>query len=304
MNILNDDSILNRAFGFFLRLVSKVFFGTWIRFKLWRFFRLFSPGRQPKSWVFMGGCYNSGTTILREIIGAHPEISSLPREGVVLTDAFPDLEQNGWTRMWHRNAELADLHDKSPEGIAKVAKSDWSLWWRRGAGVFLEKSIVHCAWMPFLQQSFDNPRFISVVRNGYCVCEGIRRRARPTGLARQTVQSDVYPIDMVGQQWVHANEIIQKDKAGIENYLEIRYENLVDEPLRTLREIFRFIGVDSEVVTETDTGQICIGGHSFDISNQNVASLGRLSESDRAELQNIIGPMMKRLGYDPSGFDE
>ena len=195
----------------------------WIRYRLWQIFGAILPAREPKTWVFMGGCYNSGITILRDMIGAHPEVASLPREGVEMTDAFPDLEANGWVRMWVRNAEAADLSDLDPVTLARRAKRDWSLWWCRGALVFIEKSIIHGAWMPTLDAEFPNVRFIGVIRNGYCVCEGIRRRARPVDAARATLGRDDYPIEEVGRQWSFANQVLMPDQTSVKNYHEVRY---------------------------------------------------------------------------------
>ena len=278
-----------------------MFFRTWMRFRLWRFFRPFLSKREPKAWLFMGGCYNSGTTILREILGSHPEIASLPREGVNLTDVFPDLEQHGWVRMWHRNAELANLNQHSSHSIADTAMRDWSLWWQRGASVFLEKSIIHGAWMPALQKGFNNARFIGVIRNGYCVCEGIRRRAQPTGHARASLQSDTYPLMEIGQQWVFANKTLQRDQATLEHYMEVRYEDLVRDPLTCIQNIFKFVGVDPSAATQTKEGSIDIDSKTFEIRDQNPESLKRLSNEDYDELDQTIGTMMTELDYNDHG---
>ncbi|MCF7749059.1 hypothetical protein GLP43_16010 [Sulfitobacter sp. M39] len=269
----------------------------WIRYKLWRFFGPILPARDPKTWVFMAGCYNSGTTILREMIGAHPDVASLPREGVEMTEAFPDLEAGGWVRMWYRNAKAADLTNRDPHSLARRAKRDWSLWWRRGAPVFIEKSIIHGAWMPTLDAGFPNARFIGVIRNGYCVCEGIRRRARPNDAARSAIDSDVYPIEEVGRQWNFANKTLLRDRAVVQNYHEVRYENFAAEPLKTIQSIFTFIGVDPDVVMIRNDGQLEIGGRTFRIQNQNAESLSRLEASEKDRLWSEIGPMMTELSY-------
>jgi len=269
----------------------------WVDFRLWKVFGGLLRVREPKTWVFMGGCYNSGTTILREVIGAHPEVASLPREGVEMTDAFPDIETDGWVRMWFRNAEAADLSGRDPATVSRRAMRHWSIWWKRGADVFLEKSIAHGAWMPVLEQGFTNARFIGVIRNGYCVCEGIRRRASPTGPARQIIGAETYPIQEVGKQWNFANEVLLKDKGSLEHYHEIRYEDFTQDPLEHIREIFRFIGVDDSLVRLNADGSVQVGERNFNISNQNPGSLARLSAEDRADLYQTIGPMMQRLGY-------
>lgn len=276
----------------------------WIRFRLWRVLGPILPLRKPRTWVFMGGCYNSGTTILRELIGSHPDVATLPHEGVEMTDAFPDLEADGWQRMWYRNADAAmQLRAGAPGKVAERAIRHWSPWWKRGAQVFLEKSIVHSAWMPFLQQGFGSTHFIGVVRNGYCACEGIRRRARPSLGARQELGADTYPLGEVGRQWVFANETLRRDRAALDHYLEIVYEELSLEPLRTIREIFRFIGVDEGAVTQDPDGTIRVGQRTFIIRDQNAESLARLSLEEQAELRTVIGPMMEHLGYEHNGVN-
>lgn len=269
----------------------------WIRFRMWRVLGPLLPAREPETWVFMGGCYNSGTTILREMIGAHPEVASLPREGVEMTETFPDLESDGWIRMWFRNAKAADLSDRDPVALANRAKRDWSLWWRRGARVFLEKSIVHGAWMPVLDAGFPNARFIGVIRNGYCVCEGIRRRAHPVGEARATLGRDNYPIEEVGRQWHFANQILMRDRTSVEKYHEVRYEDFASDPISIIHEIFTFIGVDPNVAKIIDDGQVQIGARKFRITNRNAESIERLDAAERVKLWSEISPMMRELGY-------
>lgn len=276
----------------------------WIRFRLWHLTSLFIKPREPNAWVFMGGCYNSGTTIMREMIGAHPDVASLPREGVEMTDAFPDLEAGGWVRMWYRNAGAADLSGHDPKVIARSAKRDWSLWWRKGAKVFLEKSIVHGAWMPTLNIGFPNARFIGVIRNGYCVCEGIRRRAKPIGAAREFLGRDEYHIEEVGRQWNFANEALYRDRNAVNHYLEIRYEEFADDPIATLRKIFIFIGVNPDVAQLASDGAVEVGGRRFHIWNQNEDSLSRLTAEDRAALWGVIGLKMEALGYKEEALDE
>ena len=53
----------------------------------------------PDRWVFVVGCYNSGTTLLANLLEAHPAINGLAREGVELTDALRRPELAGWPRM-------------------------------------------------------------------------------------------------------------------------------------------------------------------------------------------------------------
>ena len=273
----------------------------WLKPSLRAVLRPVMPKRQPQAWVFMGGCYNSGTTILREMLGAHPEVATLPREGVVMTDAFPALEAGGWQRMWWRNADKVAAVAADPARVAARAQADWAPWWRRGAKVYLEKSIAHGAWMPALEQGFENARFIGVIRNGYCACEGIRRRAKPSGAAAAELGREDYPLAEVGRQWVHANEVLLRDREALGQYHEIRYEAFAEAPADTLRALFRFVGVDDSVVEDLGGGHLRVAGRDFTVANQNAASLARLSAQDLAEITPVIGPMLDQLGYDREG---
>ena len=99
-----------------------------------RFVRLFYSPRNPEKWLFLVGCYNSGTTILRDIVASHPNVSDLPFEGVKLTSAFPDLEVGGWPRMMYRNKAHWDKIDSN---AANLARADWSPWWGKSATICL-----------------------------------------------------------------------------------------------------------------------------------------------------------------------
>lgn len=281
----------------FKSLAIQISVRLWVDLKLWRFFGLMAPARIPKTWVFMGGCYNSGTTILREIIGAHPEVAALPREGVELTSVFPDIESGGWQRMWCRNAQLTDVSQRSPREVSQRAQKDWSIWWKRGATVYLEKSIAHGVWMSFLEAGFDNSKFIGVIRNGYCASEGIRRRARPSGAAQDLLMRDYYTISETAAQWVASNQKLIESKNELDAYFEVRYEDLVSDPVSVITGVFDFIGLERQEISQEDGGVVIVGGRKFQIRDDNPSSLGRLSEKDKSEFDCIAGEMMTTLGY-------
>ena len=199
--------------------------------------------------------------------------------------------------MWFKNSDKLDAMAENATAIADRAMRHWSLWWENDADVFLEKSIVHGAWMPGLQTGFRNARFIGVIRNGYCACEGIRRRAQPTDGALKSVGSRMYPLDMVGKQWFFANEVLERDKALVSHYHEVRYEDFTKDPLGSVKQIFRFIGVDDSLVEFVDDESIRVNNRTFNICDQNCASLDRLSEYEKQTLWKTIKPIMLSLGY-------
>jgi hypothetical protein len=53
-----------------------------------------------RHWIFIIGCYNSGTILLEQIIRQHPAIAGLPDEGQFLTDALITPKSVGVPRLW------------------------------------------------------------------------------------------------------------------------------------------------------------------------------------------------------------
>lgn len=49
---------------------------------------------KPQKWIFIVGCYNSGTTLLEKILSLHPMIGSLRDEGVMLTVKKEEWKKN------------------------------------------------------------------------------------------------------------------------------------------------------------------------------------------------------------------
>ncbi|WP_298436722.1 sulfotransferase [uncultured Jannaschia sp.] len=257
--------------------------------------------RDPDRWAFATGCYNSGTTIIARILAAHPGISALPIEGVNLTDAFPDLEAGGWQRMWHRNDVIAAAFSPDPAELARTAIRDWSPWCAPGTTVMLEKSIIHTRWMPLLDRAFPDARFIFILRNGLCACEGILRRARPSGRAATELGSDAYAPEEAARQWIASNAPLLGDAPAPSRMLVVRYEAFVADPVRELRRILDHLDLDASVVGMTTSGLVRMGKLEFEVVDQNPASLARLATDTRERLETALSPALAALGYGGSG---
>ena len=78
-----------------------------------------TPVPRNKTWVFLVGCYNSGTTLLAELLGQHPSISTLPTEGHFITDEFVKDYDIGLPRMWVGREDLFRLteEDSGPDPL-------------------------------------------------------------------------------------------------------------------------------------------------------------------------------------------
>lgn len=267
-----------------------------------RMFQLpLSPfGRElaPKRWIFIIGCYNSGTTLLNSILSSHPDIAGLSSEGVTLTSELPRPEEFGWTRMWCRCVENVRLMPGT--GMAEKSlkiKKQWSLHYRSNAENLLDKSIANAARMGFLQEYFGPAYFIYIVRNAFAVAEGIRRKANLKRW-KNPEYADRYPIELCAEQWKVSDEIVQEDRRLIDRFLQISYEDLTADPVETLSQITSFLGIsplDSNILK----GDWHIQRVMSRITNMNYRSFDRLSESDIEKIFAVAGPALEKYGYLP-----
>ena len=273
------------------RLLDRILMRKSVQILLSNFGREINPER----WIFVIGCYNSGTTILASMLNRHPSIGGLRTEGAFLTDSLPYPEPFGWPRMWSQCIEKVRVSaEPSEENRAKRIKKHWSLWFPRHLPNFVEKTVSNAARMPFLQEFFQPAYFIYIVRNGYAVSAGIRQKSNLKRWKNSTY--DHYPIELCAEQWLRTDEIVQKDSEQIKNFLQISYENLTGNPYSTMKEITDFLGI-SEFPAEFLDEEWVVHGEKSVIRNMNDRSLQNLSEDEKKKIKEVCGKALSRYGY-------
>jgi len=251
----------------------------------------------PEQWVFLLGCYNSGTTLLQRLLGSHPDIAVMPREGVRFTSEFLQPEDVGWTRMWIKCQEYMSSENTLKSRNKEKVVKDWSPWWSEpSAKVYLEKSISNLTRVNWLNQNFENPKFIGIIRNGYCVAEGIKRKASPKGNAARRYGRDTYKIEDCAQQWVDANRLLVAAGDELDNILFVHYEELVEEPEAQISNILTFLDLQLPQLY-SDSGVLQIGDERWGVTNMNSSSLARLSVDQIQSIRPIIAAQMREMGY-------
>lgn len=257
--------------------------------------KVFKSPINPEKWVFIIGCYNSGTTLLESLIATHPTVSALD-EGVFKTDELVTPEELGWTRMWCQVVDQIRLEAGDKSVNVDELKRDWALFFDPRKPVFLEKSIANSARMTWLQQNFEDPYFIFIVRNGYAVAEGIRRKA-PQGRQKPPDRfGRTYPIELCAKQWVVNNQIVESDSKKITNFTRICYEKLCENPKDVVKEIWDFLGLRGEVDWPGGKKWRIQEKYSI-IKNMNTRSFENLSPDDIEKIEMVAGEMLNFYGY-------
>jgi hypothetical protein len=245
------------------------------------------------------GCYNSGTTLLDRIVQSHPEVAGLPIEGAFMSDALPVPETFGWTRMWHRCEEEMRLDPNAPKASDRAIRirRQWAPWTSKQSTLIVEKSIANTCRIDFLETHFQPARFIHVVRNGYAVAEGIRRKARP-GVWDNPEYRDSYPISLCARQWCRSLQVASSALTDEVRHLEVAYESLVRSPEATLERIADFLQLSAFPGRLLDRNW-SIHGRRSPLSNHNPRSLAALDSEDIETVRDVAAEWLDHYEYEP-----
>lgn len=249
-----------------------------------------TPVPKGKTWLFLVGCYNSGTTLLAELLSQHPQISALPTEGHFITDQFIKDYDIGLPRMWVEREDLFRLTeaDTGPDVIR--IKKEWGMRLDLRKPVLLEKSPPNTAKVRWLQAHFENAHFVAIVRNGYAVAEGITRKADPKHLVNS------WPVEMSAWQWKRSNEILQHDAQHLKHLLWVKYEDLAADTESTLKKITDFVGINAFASFAADKSW-SIHEREEQVRDMNQESIARLSRTEIARINQVAGDMIESFGY-------
>jgi hypothetical protein len=248
----------------------------------------------PAKWIFILGCYNSGTTLLGEVLSQHGEVGGLNDEGVMLTNQLPRPEDFGWRRMWLKCENEMDITGNKRR-ISEEIKRHWSHFYTGKKNALLEKSISNTARAAFFNDYFKPAYFIHIVRNGYAVAEGIKRKAKvmpgnPFSHAGQ------YPIELCAEQWVRSLQVVEEQRTRLDNFLEITYEQLTAQPDQTIEIVGDFLGI-SRFKTSLKETLFTVHQNHESIRNMNDSSLKRLTEAEINSINGIAKHYLEKYHY-------
>lgn len=250
-----------------------------------------TPVPRPDKWVFVVGCYNSGTTLLAELLGRHSRISALPTEGHFVTDQLVRDYDMSLPRMWVQREDVFRMNESSEGPDVVRLKKEWGMRLNLRKPILLEKSPPNGARTRWLQKHFENAHFIAMVRNGYAVAAGIRRKAEPHHLFGER-----WPIEMAAYQWSRSNEVLLEDEAHLKHLFWLRYEDLASTPDRALETVLDFLGLGPEPAI-LSSEPLRIHEHTGPVRDLNASSIEALTPEDIAAVNRVAQPMLRRFGY-------
>jgi hypothetical protein len=255
----------------------------------------------------------SGSTLLRWLVDAHPEIAS-PGEillGRLCFDLFITLSRTVIAatgpdeRIAANRATLVRVREIVDGIMAEYATA-------RGARVWCDKTPHNLAHLTVLVETYPDARYVCLYRDGLDVARSCLEASREGFMAELVEYVRRSPQDLVGamlDSWCDKTELLLKMELHHPQLCHrVRYEDLVARPADVLPPLFAFLGVawDPGVLERAfamahDDG----GGDPLIHETQRVERdrVGRGRELDTSRItaaqRTRVESLLRRLGYDP-----
>jgi hypothetical protein len=201
---------------------------------------------------FVVGCPRSGTTLLRAMLDSHPELA-VPGESYFIVELAPGYAPRWWRRfdrtrcldalLAHERFGHWELDEASVrEAVATARPPDYAALLRvlyatyahaQGKARYGDKTPNYVLDIARLASLFPEARFVHVVRDGRDV-------------ALSVIEIDEWgPAKVEGAARYWARHVdagrTAGDALGAGRYLEVHYDELVDDPETTLRRVCAFL---------------------------------------------------------------
>jgi hypothetical protein len=268
-----------------------------------------SHAEQAGGPVFIVGMNGSGTTMLHQHLGQHPELFAFPQESYVLphfikaSARYGDLaDDSNFRKLWQDMASSFIFRFRN-DGEPLPVPDDWRETSRTAAAIFdrimhhfaaaagkqrwSEKTPMHVLHIQRIAEDLPASRFVHMIRDGRdCAASDHRRWGR----------------NAVGtmSRWKHAvMEGRRQGQAIGARYLEIRYEDITAEPETHLRQVCEFLGLafDEEVLAVKRTRERVTGKASKTIVSNTERNVSYFTDRRLQRLEQVGGRTLADLGY-------
>ena len=285
-------------------------------------------GRSPAPFIV--GVERSGTTLLRVMLDAHPDLA-IPYETHFLAQLSRAPEpptsaqalltvitgNDSWPNLALAQAELADAEEAvTPFELSDAVRAFYRLSAaRRGKPRWGDKTPTHLRRMTWIQALLPEARFVHIVRDGRDVAMSLRGLWFGPGAN----------VETAARFWAEQITSARAHAAGLRHYVELRYEDLVSDPEAELRRLgdflelpFHLAMLDHRRTASERLGELirpfgANGADQLDIesfraiherttSPLDSSRIGRwrqeMTAEDRSRFEAIAGSVLTSLGYE------
>ena len=182
-----------------------------------------------KSPIFIIGCPRSGTTLLRVMLDSHPNIYCGPETHLIpkLKIFYDSLDEN-WDFLQSFGLTKEDFNKKISEIFSYFPEHNMKL---KNKIRWAEKTPEHLFFAEFIDQLFPQCKFINMIRDGRDVVTSFKKRWGSKTIPYAT------------KKWNKSMEKSYELRNTFDSnrYIEIKYENLVNNPEEITKKIMTFL---------------------------------------------------------------
>jgi hypothetical protein len=285
---------------------------------------------------FIVGVPRSGTTLLRLMLDAHPDLAIPPETYFVpnlieagTRGAGPDeiAALAGGHRRWadlgiDRDALLDELRSRSPLAPGNGVRAVFGLYAaRRGKSRWGDKTPAYLTSMDQIAGALPEARFVHIVRDGRDVALSVLAMPVPDRPMRAPKTAE-----QVAKRWRKRIERARELAPSLPGYAEVRYEDLVADPEPELERVCELIELDldpamlahheraAEGLGEMDRdlpargdlpeqrAEARLAPHTLATRPATEERIGvwrrEMSETDQAAFEGVAGDLLAELGYE------
>jgi len=280
--------------------------------------RLSSLGQQNDRPIFVGGCPRSGTTLLTAMLHAHPELAMPPETRFVvesyqrrvqfgnLRDEANRREVGEWI-VGTKKTRFADLQLDPKRTAALVAAAPPTIGSLSGAVLrefavrngkqrWGDKRPKHVQHLGLIFRLFPDAQFIHLIRDA----RGCTASLKKLGWWGYEAPDAVALWRRAVESGIRARKLLRPDQ-----YLELRYEDLVADPVGQLQRVCAFLGTPFSPLMlqhhEADEKLIDKPYHERVYRPVDTASLqtwqDALEPAELALVEKKVGHLLDEFGY-------
>ncbi len=276
-----------------------------------------TPSRRADAPVFVVGCVRSGTTLLYHMLlsaGGFAIYRTETHALNLLEPRFGDLNRRknreNLMAAWVNSRLFTESHLDQASITAKVLDEC------RNGGDFLrivmgemarnqgvqrwaDSTPEHVLCLPRIRETIPEALIIHIIRDGRDVALSTMKQ----GWIQPFPWDQRRPLAARGLYWEWMVRKGRQDSALFgSNYCEVRFEDLVADPVQELARLSEFVGqeLDYERIREVGIGSVSSPNTSFSGDGAQFNPVGRwkdLSREDLQLLEGLSGDLLQELGY-------
>jgi len=206
--------------------------------RLQRWFDFGAQLQPARRLALLGGHPRSGTTLLEQLLDSHPDIISAEETEIFQDDAYIPLAR-----------ALAAGSEPTPSALAGALQQSRANYFRSiesflgtsiGGRLLIDKNPSLTIMIPYLIRIFPEMKFLVALRDPRDVCLSIFMQPFPlrhTNVAYLSLESTVEDYSALMGMWTTAAPLMKNP------YLEVRYEDMVEDLESVARRTLDFLGV-------------------------------------------------------------